>query len=220
MKKILFILILFYSNLSFSQTIVTQKYEYTQNQKFDKSINVGDSAVIKILVPPRINYLPSIFTTRPGSIINYKDSAFLTLKNGVWMPLIGYSAENILNKGVPYGYPSLDVNGKIPTSQLNPIPLGYTYIESSLSAMLALSGAAVGDLCKRTDSVKTYILRSLPPSSYGNWVLISSSLELDPIWIADSSNYYVKAYVDALLNYKTNKSLKINGYSLNSNFNI
>ena len=82
---------------------------------------------------------------------------------------LGYTPENIANKGVANGYASLDNTGKVPPSQLPGTAINNTYIVNSQAAMLALS-ANVGDIAVRTDTNETYILQASPASTLGNWV--------------------------------------------------
>lgn len=46
---------------------------------------------------------------------------------------------------------------------------------ASQSAMLALAGALVGDICVRSDNGNTYMLTAYPSSTLGNWTLIGVS---------------------------------------------
>lgn len=51
------------------------------------------------------------------------------------------------------------------------IATGNTYVVNSQSGMLALN-ATVGDVAVRSDSSKSYILRTLPANDFSNWVLL------------------------------------------------
>lgn len=64
--------------------------------------------------------------------------------------------------------PSLDSNGKLPTSVLPSLAITDTFVVNSQSAMLALS-AQVGDVCVRTDLNKNYILKTDGASTLANW---------------------------------------------------
>jgi lysophospholipase L1-like esterase len=209
-----------------------------QSIKFNQYIIVKDSLTAGYLLLPRKSSYPS----NPGrdKIINYNGT--LQRYNGsTWLPLIGYTAENLANKGIANGYASLDATGKIPSSQITPVPLGYTFVESSMAGMLGLSTAAVGDICKRTDSTTVFILRDLPASTYNNWILLNTSVdnpvtsvngqsgivvldaadvgaiavESDPVWLSDSSDYYKKVDILGLLTHKVNDTTQINGHALN-----
>jgi hypothetical protein len=72
------------------------------------------------------------------------------------------------NVGAANGVASLGADGKIPSSQIPAIAITDTFVVSSQSAMLALS-ADVGDVAIRTDVTKSFILKSLPASTIGNW---------------------------------------------------
>lgn len=64
--------------------------------------------------------------------------------------------------------PSLDSNGKLPTSVLPSLAITDTFVVNSQSAMLALD-AQVGDVCVRTDLSKNYILKTAGASTLANW---------------------------------------------------
>ena len=51
------------------------------------------------------------------------------------------------------------------------IATGNTYVVNSQSSMLGLN-ATVGDVAVRSDSSKSYILRTLPANDFSNWVLL------------------------------------------------
>lgn len=76
-------------------------------------------------------------------------------------------------RGAVNGVASLDGSGKVPTAQLNLHTPAY-FTAASQAAMLALSGAVVGDYCVRTDTGDTYVLTALPPATLANWFLFSS----------------------------------------------
>lgn len=75
--------------------------------------------------------------------------------------------------GAASGVASLDSTGKVPLSQLPAFSLVDVFSVASQAAMLALSTAGVGDLAVRTDLSETFILSALPPSTLGNWILIT-----------------------------------------------
>ncbi|WP_421977133.1 hypothetical protein [Roseivirga seohaensis] len=75
---------------------------------------------------------------------------------------------------VANGYAALDGAGKISTSVLPALAIGDTFVEDSEVDMLALV-AEIGDVCKRTDEGKTYVLQGADPSILGSWVDISSN---------------------------------------------
>lgn len=63
------------------------------------------------------------------------------------------------------------VGGKVPSSQLPSITTGgQTFVVASQAAQVALSTAIVGDIAVRTDQNKSYILGTVPYSTFGNWV--------------------------------------------------
>lgn len=78
----------------------------------------------------------------------------------------------ISQKGANNGVATLDGSGKIPSAQIPAIALSETYVVNSVSAMLALSAAEIGDIAVRTDSNQTYILSAAGYSNYANWVKV------------------------------------------------
>ena len=81
---------------------------------------------------------------------------------------LGFTPENIANKGVLNGYASLDGAGKVPTSQLPALAITETFVVNSQASMLALV-AQTGDVAIRTDLNKTFILTAEPSNVLGNW---------------------------------------------------
>ena len=76
--------------------------------------------------------------------------------------------ENSANKGAASGYASLGSDSKVPTAQLPALAITDTFVVSSQSAQTGLT-AEVGDICIRTDESKSYILKTDPASTFGNW---------------------------------------------------
>ena len=70
---------------------------------------------------------------------------------------IGYTPENIANKGVANGYASLDSNTKIPLSQLPDTAKQQTYVVNSGTERNALSGLIEGDKCFEVSTGDSYI---------------------------------------------------------------
>ncbi|MBL9115502.1 MAG: hypothetical protein JNJ83_10900 [Verrucomicrobiaceae bacterium] len=62
------------------------------------------------------------------------------------------------------------VSGKVPTDQLPSIAITNTFVVANEAAMLALT-AQTGDLAKRTDNSRMYVLAAEPASTLSNWVL-------------------------------------------------
>lgn len=72
-------------------------------------------------------------------------------------------------KGANGGVATLDVSGKIPTSQLPAIARVDTFVVNSQAAMLALD-AQIGDQAVRTDLNKTFSLAAEPATTLANWL--------------------------------------------------
>jgi len=76
--------------------------------------------------------------------------------------------EDAADKGAANGYASLGADSKIPTAQLPALAITDTFVVASQAAQVALT-AEVGDICIRTDQNKSYILKTDPASTFGNW---------------------------------------------------
>ena len=76
--------------------------------------------------------------------------------------------EDSANKGAANGYASLGSDSKVPTAQLPALAITDTFVVASQAAQVALT-AEVGDICIRTDESKSYILKTDPASTFGNW---------------------------------------------------
>lgn len=88
---------------------------------------------------------------------------------GTIVSKIGYTSENIGNKGLSNGYASLGADSKIPSSQLPALAITDTFVVANQAAMLALSTAETGDIAVRNDLNKTYILRGANPAVLADW---------------------------------------------------
>lgn len=73
-----------------------------------------------------------------------------------------------LQKAAANGLATLDVSGKIPTSQLPALAITETFVVNSQVAMLALT-AQTGDVAVRTDLNKSFILAGSNPATLGDW---------------------------------------------------
>src|ERR1017187_2525632 len=241
MKKIILLLSIFICLSSFGQILVTQKYEYSNNQIFDKTITIGDSIIARYHILKKQTYLP--YHPSAGATVNYNG----TLQ--YWDGLTWNVIENSGNKGVANGYASLDVNGKIPSNEMYFLTSGYPYVVTHLSQMLALDTAKKGDVCVVGDSSKSYMLQHTPASTYSNWVWLKSpfanlvvsvngyvgaitlhahdlatwdSVKIKSLitWPIDSSGYNSKALTNAELAKKVDKTTTINTHPLSSNISL
>lgn len=86
---------------------------------------------------------------------------------------LGFTPENVANKNAANGYAGLGADGKINASQLPAIAISETFVVNSEAAMLALA-AQTGDVCIRTDQIKTYILKDSNPALLASWAAILS----------------------------------------------
>lgn len=82
---------------------------------------------------------------------------------------LGYTPTNSSGAGTPGGAATLDANGKLLSSQVPAIAISDTFVVASQAAMLALTGADVGDIAVRTDVSKSFILKATGYSTLANW---------------------------------------------------
>lgn len=82
---------------------------------------------------------------------------------------LGYTPSSNSEAGTPGGAATLDANGKLLSSQVPAIAISDTFVVASQAAMLALSGADVGDVAVRTDLSKSFILKSSGYATLANW---------------------------------------------------
>lgn len=76
--------------------------------------------------------------------------------------------------GIANGVATLGADGKLLISQRPPIDLIDVWPVANQAAMLALSTATVGDFAVRADNGLVYVLQTLPASTLGNWLQIST----------------------------------------------
>src|SRR5690606_31016819 len=74
----------------------------------------------------------------------------------------------LAEKGAVNGVATLDLTGKLTSSQVPAIAIVNTYVVASEAAMLALT-AEQGDVAIRTDISKSFILAQEPASVFTNW---------------------------------------------------
>lgn len=123
-------------------------------------------------------------------------------------------------KSQPNGYASLGADGKVPTSELNPIAITSTFVVNSQAAQLALT-TQEGDVAVRTDLSKTYIHNGGTAGTMADWTELATptdsvlsvnsktgAVTLTTADIADSSDkrYLTDAQQTALHSH-TNKAL-------------
>ena len=74
------------------------------------------------------------------------------------------------NTGVAAGnVPLLNASGKLESSVLPALAISETFVVASEAAMLALTGAEVGDIAVRSDVRKSFILKTAGASTLANW---------------------------------------------------
>ena len=153
-----------------------------------------------------------------GDIAESTDKLYITAaERSAWnakQTALGFTPENLANKGVANGYAGLDATGKLPTSVLPALAITETYTANSQTAMLALT-CQKGDVCVRTDVPENYILAGDSPTVLANWTKLSGNVgtvtsvngqdgavTLTTANIADSSNkkYVTDAHLTLLGN--------------------
>jgi hypothetical protein len=82
---------------------------------------------------------------------------------------LGYIPASNSEAGTPGGAATLDGNGKLLASQIPAIAISDTFVVASQAAMLALSGADIGDVAVRTDLSKSFILKASGYATLANW---------------------------------------------------
>ena len=73
-------------------------------------------------------------------------------------------------RGVASGVASLDLNSKVPASQIPVVSFQSANVVATEAAMLGLSSAVVGSIAIRTDNNRNYVLSGANPSVALNWV--------------------------------------------------
>lgn len=79
----------------------------------------------------------------------------------------------LTQKGAANGVASLGSDSKIPSAQIPSLAISDVFVVASQAAMLALSSAGVGDVAKRTDNGKTFILSTASYSTLADWIEIT-----------------------------------------------
>lgn len=130
--------------------------------------------------------VPNTDATNPANISQSASYRFVTdSEKSTWnakQNSLGYTAENLSNKGVANGYAALGSDSKILAYQLPQVAINQTFTVNSQSAMLALS-ANQGDIAVRTDQNKAYILAFTGASTLANWIALPGvSNEADPVF--------------------------------------
>jgi hypothetical protein len=126
------------------------------------------------------------YATKEAILIPNRYAGMITVTDDgkMWMLRGGTANEDYLDiyalfitlatANIAGGYAALDGSGKLNVSVLPALAIGDTSVVVSEAAMLAVT-AQVGDIAKRTDEGKTYILQGADPAILSNWVDISSN---------------------------------------------
>lgn len=73
--------------------------------------------------------------------------------------------------------PIINSEGKIDNSILPPLAITDTFTAENLEQMIVLN-AQKGDICIRTDEIKTYILQNEPATEISNWLELATPTDL------------------------------------------
>lgn len=106
----------------------------------------------------------------PGKQLSTED--YSTIEKNKLAALDSSQYEKIVNKGQPNGYPSLDSNGKIPSSFLSSLNTVDVYTPVDEASMLLIN-ANPGDIAYRQDNDNAYMLVALPASTLANWLQLN-----------------------------------------------
>jgi len=157
------------------------------NLKFNKAdtsylLQKADTATLS----NRINLKANITDVTSGLALklNKTDTSYLlqkvdtvTLSNRINLKANNTDVTNGLalkldasQRGVASGVASLDVNSKVPATQIPVVSFQSANVVASQTAMLALSSAVVGSIAIRTDVSRNFILSGANPAVLGNWV--------------------------------------------------
>ncbi|MGE1061791.1 hypothetical protein NXG27_04005 [Megasphaera paucivorans] len=74
--------------------------------------------------------------------------------------------------------PVLDSNGKLADSMIPSLAIGDVFPAASDAEMIKLSSAQQGDICVRSDTNTTYMLKVAPYSTLANWVQLKTPTDL------------------------------------------
>jgi hypothetical protein len=147
------------------------------NNALTNKLNVADSNT-KYITPAQLaakTFDSTAIYTQLGTKLNKADTS--TLSNRINLKANSIDLNSGLElkidksqKGVASGIASLDLNAKVPASQIPVISFQSANVVASQSAMLGLSSAVVGSIAIRTDINRNYVLSGANPSVIGNWV--------------------------------------------------
>jgi hypothetical protein len=79
------------------------------------------------------------------------------------------------------GVASLDVNGKIPSSQIPAISFSTGVVVQSQAEMLAIPNAVTGTIAIRTDDGNNYVLSALPATTISNWLQLAMPASIQSV---------------------------------------
>jgi hypothetical protein len=77
---------------------------------------------------------------------------------------------DVSQRGAASGVASLDINSKVPASQIPVVSFQSANVVATEAAMLGLSSAVVGSIAIRTDVNRNFILSGANPAVLANWV--------------------------------------------------
>lgn len=119
--------------------------------------------------------LANIVTAGSGTKVNFNAKGLVTGTSALVeadIPALGIGKVTGLQAALD-SKPTLDANGKLPSSALPPLAISDTFVVASQAAMLALT-AERGDVAVRTDGGGTFILTAEPATTLANWQQLAS----------------------------------------------
>lgn len=122
--------------------------------------------------------LLAVGSLNPPGIVQTNANAELVVANLTPLQIttgLGYTPENIANKGQPNGYVPLNAFTKIDPTYLDVVNFNNIYTVPTQADLVTLTLATPGDLAYAIDTGFLYILLTSPPTVLGNWVQINSA---------------------------------------------
>lgn len=95
-------------------------------------------------------------------------------------PLLDAKASSSSLSAVAFSGSAADLTGTLPASSLPPLAISSVSVVADQAAMLALD-AQEGDIAKRTDTNRTYILAASPATTLSNWIEVSAGGDVQSV---------------------------------------
>jgi hypothetical protein len=122
-------------------------------------------------------------TARLINGVAFDGTSNITIFDNTKQPLLGFTPENIANKGVANGYASLDASGLVPTSQLPTISIPVTSVFGRTGAVVAQTGDYTASQITNTPA------GNISATSVQN-AINELDLEKEPVIVAGTASQY------------------------------